>query len=143
MSVSSVTTDSTQRDARPRPVHERAPVRGAAVSTEPAMVEGTETQIGRDPRRMTEAELNAIGHFKRPILRAIRQNCVECCAGAEAEVRRCRMITCPMWPYRMASNPFREKLGDEQREAARARLSGNRPVAAAGSLKNSDEELEE
>ena len=66
---------------------------------EHANVEGEAAQIGRDPRKMTEAELNAVGHFKRPLLNAIRQNCTECCAGAIAEVRRCRIIACPMWPY--------------------------------------------
>src|SRR5580698_6962628 len=28
-------------------------------------------------------------------------------AGAVAQVRRCRMLACPMWPYRMGTNPFR------------------------------------
>jgi hypothetical protein len=32
---------------------------------------GKATQIGRDPRKMTEAELNAGGHYKRPLLAAI------------------------------------------------------------------------
>jgi hypothetical protein len=38
---------------------------------EHANVEGEATQIGRDPRKMTEAELNAGGHYKRPLLAAI------------------------------------------------------------------------
>jgi hypothetical protein len=36
----------------------------------------------------------------------IRINCIVCCAGTEAEVRRCGMHWCRFWPYRMASNPF-------------------------------------
>jgi hypothetical protein len=101
-----------------------------AASLEHANVEGEPTQIGRDPRIMTEAELSALGHSKRPLLAAIRQNCIECCAGAVAEVRRCRMIACPMWPYRMGTNPFRavREVSEDQLEVLRARgriLSGN------------------
>lgn len=88
-----------------------------------------EIQVRRDPRQMTAAELTALGHHKRPILDVIRQNCVECCAGNQAEVRRCAMIACPMWPYRMGSNPFVSRdYTPEQREAARERLA----VARAG-----------
>ena len=84
---------------------------------------GRDIKIGRDPRQMSAAELQQLGHHKRPILDAIRQNCVECCAGNSAEVRRCAMIACPMWPYRMGTNPFVSRdYTDEQREAARARL---------------------
>ena len=99
---------------------------------ETGMVEGEAGEIGRDPRRMTEAELNEIGHFKRPILRAIRQNCIDCAGGSEAEVRRCRMAACPMWPYRMASNPFNSReMTDTQRAEAAERLRGARATRAA------------
>jgi hypothetical protein len=43
---------------------------------EHANVEGEAAQIGRDPRKMTEADLNALGHSKRPLLAAMRQNCI-------------------------------------------------------------------
>jgi hypothetical protein len=77
--------------------------------------------IGRDPRRMTIAELNAIGIHARPLLKAIRANCIGCMGGSEAEVRRCSAIKCAMWPYRMSTNPFhRQDLSDEQRERMRA-----------------------
>jgi hypothetical protein len=67
--------------------------------------------------------LEQLGHRKRPILDAVRQNCIECCAGNQAEVRRCRAIACPMWPYRMGANPFVSRtLTDSQREEARTRL---------------------
>lgn len=86
-----------------------------------------EIQIGRDPRQMTAAELVALGHRKRPILDVIRQNCIDCSGGNQAEVRRCAMIACPMWPYRMGSNPFVSRdYTPEQREAARARLAAAR-----------------
>lgn len=92
--------------------------------TEPALDQGRDIQVGRDPREMTAGELELLGHHKRPVLEAIRQNCVECCAGNQAEVRRCSMIACPMWPYRMGSNPFVSRdYSDAQREAARERLA--------------------
>jgi hypothetical protein len=86
---------------------------------EPAVVEQLPTLIGRDPRQMTVAALNALGHEKQPLLRMIRANCIECCAGAEAEVRRCRMHWCPFWPYRMATNPFAAPRSEAQRTHAR------------------------
>jgi hypothetical protein len=90
---------------------------------EPAIVEQLPTLIGRDPRRMSAAELTGLGHAKLPLLRVIRINCIECCGGSEAEVRRCRMFWCPFWPYRMATNPFvKRSLTDSQKSAARDRL---------------------
>jgi len=92
--------------------------------TEAVELEGEAITVGRDPRRMTVEQLNGAGHAKRPILDAIRANCIACCAGNAAEVRRCRMVQCDMWPYRMGSNPFVSRdYTDEQREAARVRLA--------------------
>jgi hypothetical protein len=56
-------------------------------------------------------------HTKQPLLRVIRTNCVECCAGNEAEVRRCGMHWCPFWPYRMGSNPFAAPKSEAQLRA--------------------------
>lgn len=96
--------------------------------TEEATIEGQPAAIGRDPRRMSQADLNAVGHHKRPLLRAIRENCIGCCGGMEAEVRRCRIVSCPMWPYRMGTNPFftPKPLGEEERERLAARLAAAR-----------------
>lgn len=33
--------------------------------------------------------------------KAIRAKCLECCCGNAAEVRRCRMVDCGLWPYRL------------------------------------------
>jgi hypothetical protein len=93
--------------------------------TETATVEGETAEIGRDPRKMTVAELEAVGHPRKPILRAIREKCIDCCAGYVAEVRRCRMIDCSLWPFRMSANPYRVlNLTDEQRAELSARLQG-------------------
>ncbi len=80
--------------------------------------------VGRDPRSMTTEQLNALGHVKRPLLDAIRQNCLACCCGSQAEVRRCTMLDCPFWPYRMHTNPFVTRtLSDRQKAEAKARLA--------------------
>jgi len=79
---------------------------------EPSVAEGMPLLIGRDPRTITVEQLNALGHEKQPLLRVIRTNCIECCGGNEAEVRRCRLHWCPLWPYRMATNPFTSRGGN-------------------------------
>jgi len=33
--------------------------------------------------------------------RAIRLKCLECCAGNGADVRRCGITGCTLWPYRL------------------------------------------
>lgn len=81
--------------------------------TEDAVVEGEASKIGRDPRSMTIDELNALGHMGGSILRAVRQNCIDCCGGMKAEVRRCRIVKCPMWTYRMGKNPFLKRRMSE------------------------------
>ena len=48
--------------------------------------------------------------------------------GSESEARKCTAIGCALWPYRMASNPFRapREMTQEQREAGAARLAAAR-----------------
>jgi hypothetical protein len=51
------------------------------------------------------------------------------------------MITCPMWPYRMNSNPFAAPVSEEQRQRARenfkrARISPERPTTSSDSEGN-------
>ena len=38
-------------------------------------------------------------------LKAIRQKCLDCCAGQVAEVRRCTVEKCPLFPYRFGKRP--------------------------------------
>lgn len=38
-------------------------------------------------------------------MRAIRQKCLDCCAGQVAEVRRCTVENCPLFPYRFGKRP--------------------------------------
>lgn len=44
------------------------------------------------------------------LLKIIREKCLDCCGGSPAEVRECRSEkTCALWPYRLGTNPFRQK----------------------------------
>ena len=69
-------------------------------------------EIGRDPRELSVADLNALGHSKRPILQAIRERCLDCCVDQTGEVRKCVSVKCASWPYRMGTNPFSESKGN-------------------------------
>ena len=64
-------------------------------------------RIGRDPRRMTQDDLRAIGHEPMPLLEVVRARCLDCCGGSAGEVRKCMAPDCPSWPHRMGTNPWR------------------------------------
>ena len=68
--------------------------------------------IGLNPSEVGVEALNEGGHLKRPILRAIRAKCLDCCVGSESEVRRCHITDCDLWPYRMGKNPFSLQTGN-------------------------------
>ena len=68
--------------------------------------------IGLNPSEVGVDALNEGGHFKRPILRVLRAKCVDCCGGNEAEVRRCHITDCDLWPYRLGKNPFSGHKGN-------------------------------
>jgi hypothetical protein len=57
--------------------------------------------IGRDPRKLTEAEVLEAGIELRVPTKAIRAMCLECCGHQEAEVRKCVSVNCPLWALRM------------------------------------------
>ena len=75
---------------------------------------------GRDPRTLGADGLRALGLEPEPLLTAVRRNCIDCMGGSLAEVRRCGMTSCPLWPFRLNSNPWRAPASDAQKEAARA-----------------------
>lgn len=84
--------------------------------------------IGMDPRKMGPSDLETLGHVRKPVLQAIRERCVDCCAGSTQEVRFCVAVACVAWPFRMGTDPWRSKrkLTDEQRAALRERLASSR-----------------
>jgi hypothetical protein len=51
--------------------------------------------------------------FPQPkrLKRDVRQYCLGCCGGNDAEVRRCAIYDCPAWPYRMGRNPHNPRRG--------------------------------
>ena len=101
------------------------------VLTEPgtgrADSKGRSRAVGRDPMSIGLDCLTAAGHpprRTRPLVAALsraleldlgdlyglrthrdlRRYCLDC-AENSAEVRRCAIINCPFWPYRMGRNP--------------------------------------
>ena len=52
------------------------------------------------------SDMRDLGHEKRPLLRAIRAKCPDCCVGSPGEVRQCKCTDCPLFPYRFGTNPF-------------------------------------
>src|SRR5215470_18837512 len=89
-----------------------------AACLEPCATEGGEL-VGRDPRQMGLAALHAAGLKPMTPMEVIRAKCLDCCAGSAQEVRYCVAVTCPSWPYRMGSSPFRAERSAAQIEAAR------------------------
>src|SRR5712671_5322915 len=72
---------------------------------------------GRNPREADVVEVLREFHDAVPLLRVIRAKCIDCSGGSESEARKCTAIGCALWPYRMASNPFRapREMTQEQR----------------------------
>lgn len=63
------------------------------------------------------------GHIKKPLLKTIREKCLDCCGQQHLEVRLCQCTSCPLWPYRMGKNPFHErKMTEEAKQEATQRL---------------------
>lgn len=97
--------------------------------------DGKPRRNGRDPLVLPVDLLTASGHPRRQAskvlaayragiqygpeegpqdirtLKPLRQAiCVEC-AGNSAEIRRCAIINCPIWPYRLGRNPHNPRRG--------------------------------
>ena len=75
--------------------------------------------VGSDPRWLSRAELEALGHRRMSPLQAIRLRCLDCCGGQPGEVRKCTATGCPNWPFRMGKNPWRRPASEAKREAGR------------------------
>ena len=75
------------------------------------LIEDFET-FGANPHEVGIGSLNAAGHEKMPILRAIRRKCIDCSGGNQPEVRKCTVIGCALWPYRLGRNPFSANRGN-------------------------------
>jgi hypothetical protein len=77
----------------------------------------------RDPRQMSHADLQALGHQPMSAQAALRAHCLDCCAGSAHEVSLCAATRCPSWPFRLGSSPWKapRQLSEAQREALRER----------------------
>jgi hypothetical protein len=91
--------------------------------------------VGRDPRSMSAAELEDLGHSRVSPLRALRMKCLDCCNGSAQEVRLCTDVDCPNWPFRMSRNPWRAPLSDAGRSGRLARLAPKTASAPTEALK--------
>ena len=68
-------------------------------------------QVGRDPRSLHEMDWRTAGLPLRTLAEAARAKCLDCCGGQLREVRFCMALTCPLWPFRMGTDPFRGRRG--------------------------------
>ena len=64
-------------------------------------------------------ELRALGHKNKPLLKAIRAKCLDCCCGSRAEVKECLTTACDLYPFRMGTNPWRPEVSEATREVRR------------------------
>ena len=52
-------------------------------------------------------------------IKTIRAKCMDCTCNQPKEIRECRMISCPSWPYRMGQRPSEhDRQVYEQQEVA-------------------------
>lgn len=53
-----------------------------------------------------------------PVLKAVRNKCLNCCCGQRLIVESCPCPDCPLWPFRLGINPFTERnMSEEQKKA--------------------------
>ncbi len=64
--------------------------------------------IGKHPRDVPSEILSQKFRAQNP-LKAIREQCVDCCCEDTSEVRKCVAVDSALWPFRMGKNPFRKK----------------------------------
>ena len=62
--------------------------------------------------------------YKTNPVKAIREKCIDCCCGSTVEVKECTVVSCPIYPFRLGKNPFRQKreMSEEQKKAVSDRL---------------------
>jgi len=79
---------------------------------EPSRFDGDGSEkVGLDPRKISKSALRVLTGPGATPLRKIREKCLDCSGGSMAEVRRCTAFRCPLWIYRMGSNPLHARAG--------------------------------
>lgn len=56
--------------------------------------------------KVTSIKIPPKGDKRRSPLKMIRKNCIDCSGGSVAEVRRCTVLRCPLYAFRMGTNPY-------------------------------------
>src|SRR5208337_1121677 len=62
---------------------------------------------GRNPKQIEVEDLEAEGHKPMPPLAVMRAMCLDCRPADEVLV--CARPHCPLWPYRLGANPWRQR----------------------------------
>lgn len=57
-------------------------------------------------------------------VKAIRAFCLECSCGSSAEVKSCPRTVCPLYPFRLGKNPYRQRreMTEDEKQVLRDRL---------------------
>ena len=54
-------------------------------------------------------------------IKAIRKKCLDCACGSHKEVRECKVVQCPLYPYRFGRRPT-EAIVDTRNEFSQKNL---------------------
>jgi hypothetical protein len=107
-------------DARVKPRRDQA--REDLLEPSPGQADGGEL-VGKIPSEVP-TEILSLNHGEKNPLKALRARCLDCCCDQPSEVRKCISVECPSWPFRMGTNPFRQKrnLSTEHKQRMSERL---------------------
>ena len=83
------------------------------------------SRVGLRPDDAGSVLLHRCGLPRRSALAAMRLKCLDCCSEVASEVAKCAAVGCPLWPFRMGTDPYRRKVerSPEQRAELAARLA--------------------
>ena len=63
-------------------------------------------------------------------IKAIRLHCLECMGNSYLEVEKCSRPKCPLWSYRLGTNPRIQPMSDAKREKLAIALQNARAKKA-------------
>ena len=79
-------------------------------------------------------------------MKAIRAKCLDCCCGNVAEVRRCPISDCSLYPYRMGHRPksnLSRETPAQERETRQTAPGGCRDTTGEENGRNGPDNREE
>lgn len=92
-------------------------IRAIYVYTEPKEIPGEDLKIMAEYTSDDYKELRYFLRAHSPVT-AIRAYCMNCQSHSIASVRNCTNGICPLYPFRMGSNPFYGKIADADQEVS-------------------------